>query len=96
MESTVLPPADQQRVAVALEEDAQVMSNTQLTELLQNEPPAIQQEVIRINTEARPVALQIALGIPILAGLLGLLNSFRMGRLPDLAPVSNAEGVALG
>jgi hypothetical protein len=96
MDSTVLPPADQQRVAVALEEDAQVMSNSALTELLKSEPPPVQQEVIRINTEARPVALQVALGIPILAGLLGLLNSFRMGRLPDLVPVSNTEGVALG
>jgi hypothetical protein len=96
MDSTVLPPADQQRVAAALEEDAEVMSNTQLAELLRNEPPAVQQEVIRINTEARPRALQVALGIPILAALLGLLNSFRMTRLPDLAPLSDAEGVSLG
>ena len=96
MDSTVLPPADQQRVAVALEEDAEVMSNTQLAELLRGEPPAVQQEVIRINTEARPLALQVALGIPILAALLGLLNSFRMSRLPDLAPLSDAEGVSLG
>src|SRR5215212_7227305 len=95
-DSTVLPPADQQRVAAALEEDAEVMSNTQLAELLRNEPPAVQQEVIRINTEARPRALQVALGIPILAALLGLLNSFRMTRLPDLAPLSDAEGVSLG
>src|SRR5215211_2027141 len=96
MDSTVLPPADQQRVAAALEEDAEMMSNTQLAELLRNEPPAVQQEVIRINTEARPRALQVALGIPILAALLGLLNSFRMTRLPDLAPLSDAEGVSLG
>jgi Major Facilitator Superfamily len=96
MESTVLPPADQQRVAVALEEDAEVMSNTQLAELLRSEPPAVQEEVIRINTEARPIALQVALGIPILAALLGLLNSFRMSRLPDLAPRPDAEGVSLG
>jgi MFS family permease len=32
--SSVLPPADQQRVAEVLEDDAQVMSNTQLQELL--------------------------------------------------------------
>jgi hypothetical protein len=81
---------------VALEEDAEVMSNTKLIELLEGEPPAVQQEVIRINTEARPMALQVALGIPILAALLGLLNSFRMSRLPDLTPLSNAEGASLG
>jgi hypothetical protein len=39
--STVLPPADQQRVAQVLEENAQFMSNTQLEELLVNQPPAI-------------------------------------------------------
>ena len=72
------------------------MTNTQLAELLRSEPPAVQQEVIRINTEARPVALQVALGIPILAALLGLLNSFRMSRLPELAPRPYAEGVSLG
>jgi MFS family permease len=94
--STVLPPGDQERVAVALEEDAQVMSNTQLTQLLEDEPPEIQAEIIRINTEARPRALQVALLVPMIAALLGLLSSFRMSRLPDIAPSSAAEGMALG
>jgi hypothetical protein len=57
--STVLAPADQQRVAVALEEDAQVMSNTMLTEPLAEEPPAVQEEILQINTDARPPALQV-------------------------------------
>jgi hypothetical protein len=95
-QSTVLPPSDKERVAVALEEDAEVMSNTQLIELLENEPPQIQAEVIRINTEARPLALQVALMVPIIAALLGLLNSFRMSRLPDIAPSSAAEGMSIG
>ena len=59
-------------------------------------PQDVQAEIIRINTDARPRALQVALLIPILAGLLGLLNSFRMMRLPDPAPSSAAEGMALG
>ena len=95
-ESTVLPPSDKERVAVALEEDAELMSNTQLIELLENEPPQIQAEVVRINTEARPLALQVALLVPIIAGLLGLLNSFRMSRLPDIKPSSAAEGMSIG
>ncbi|HEY6809620.1 MAG TPA: MFS transporter [Propionibacteriaceae bacterium] len=95
-ESTVLPPSDKDRVAVALEEDAEVMSNTQLIELLEGEPPQIQAEVIRINNEARPLALQVALLVPIMAGLLGLLNSFRMSRLPDVTPSSAAEGMSIG
>ena len=37
-ESTVLSPDQQQQVAVALEEDAQVMSNTQLQEVLAGQP----------------------------------------------------------
>ena len=57
-DSTVLPPDDKEQVAEALEEDAQVMSNTALDELLVDEPPAVSDEVIRINTEARPFALR--------------------------------------
>jgi EmrB/QacA subfamily drug resistance transporter len=93
--STVLPPAQQQQVAQALEENAELMTNTQLAELLVNQPPQIQEEIIRINTEARPIALQVALLIPLLAGLIGLFNSFRMMCLPDPTP-SGAEGTTLG
>ncbi|WP_430333455.1 MFS transporter [Rhodococcus sp. ACT016] len=78
--SAVLPPADQQRVAQVLEEDAQVMSNTELESLLAGQPAQIQDEIIRINTDARPLALQVALLVPVVAGLLGTLNSFRMTR----------------
>jgi hypothetical protein len=95
-DSTVLPPADQQRVAQALDEDAEVMSNTQLHELLVDQPEEIQDEIIRINTEARPLALQVALLVPLLAALIGLFNSFRMMRLPDPTPSSSAEGMAWG
>jgi EmrB/QacA subfamily drug resistance transporter len=93
--STVLPPAEQEQVATILDEDAQIMSNTQLDELLDSQPEAIQQEILRINTEARPRALQVALLIPIAAALLGLLNALRMLRLPDPRP-SDADGMILG
>ena len=94
--STVLPQADQQRVSQALEDDAEVMSNTQLEELLIGEPEEIQNEIIRINTDARPLALQVALLVPVLAGLIGLFNSFRMLRLPDPTPSGSVEGMAWG
>jgi EmrB/QacA subfamily drug resistance transporter len=90
--SAVLPPADKEQVAQALEDDAEVLTNTQLEELVADEPAPVSAEIIRINTEARPLALQVALVIPILAALLGLLNSFRMLRLPD--PVSSGTGEA--
>ena len=95
-DSTVLPPAEQQQVAQALEDDAEVMSNTQLDELLVGQPEDVQAEIIRINTDARPLALQVALLVPILAGLVGLVNSFRMMRLPDIKPSGSVEGMALG
>ena len=94
--STVLAPDEQQRVATALEHDAQVLSNTQLQELLAGQPQATRDEIVRINTDARPLSLQVALLVPILAGLLGLFNSFRMLRLPDPKPSGSVEGMALG
>ncbi len=94
--SAVLSSSEKSQVSSVLENDAEIMSNTQLTELLVTQPPATQAEIIRINTEARHIALQVALLIPILAGLLGLANSFRMMRLPDPDPSTSSEGMALG
>jgi LPXTG-motif cell wall-anchored protein len=95
-DSVVLPAADQQRVADALEDDAQIMSNTELEALVADEPKPVQDEIVRINTDARPRALQVALLIPLLAGLLGLFNAFRMMRLPDAVPRASVEGLAVG
>jgi hypothetical protein len=94
--STVLSSSEQQQVAHALETDAQIMTNTQLEQQLASHPEKVQKEIIRINTDARPLALQIALLIPILAGAVGLFNSFRMMRLPDPVPSEAAEGMVLG
>jgi Na+/melibiose symporter-like transporter len=89
--STVLPPAAQEQVSQALEDDAEVLSNTALQKQLEGQPQEIQDEIISINTDARPLALQVALLVPILAGLLGLLNGFRMMRRPDPTPSETAE-----
>ena len=86
--STVLTPAEQQRVATALEDDAQVMSDAQLNELLAGQPADVSEEIVQINEDTRPLALQIALVVPLLAGLIGLLSSFRMMRLPDPATLA--------
>jgi EmrB/QacA subfamily drug resistance transporter len=93
-DSSVLPPASQQQVADALEHDAEVLSNTQLQRQIADQPAEIQDEIVRINTDARPLALQVALLVPILAGLLGLINGMRMMRRPDPAP-SDAGEMAL-
>ena len=94
--STVLSGAEQQQVAKVLEHDAEVVSNTQLQKQLAGQPPKTQEEIIRINTQARHIALQVALLIPILAGLTGLIISFRMMRLPDPRQSGSGEQVVLG
>ena len=94
--SDVLAPAQQEQVADALEENAEVMTNTHLEELLAGQPAEVQEEILRINTDARPIALQLALLIPLIAALLGLVNGFRMTRLPDPEPSSAAESVLGG
>ncbi len=94
--SDVLPPGDQQRVAEVLEDDAQVMSDAQLEELLAGQPAAVQDEILSINTDARHLALQVALLVTLLASLLGVVNAFRMLRLPEPVPTAAAEGAVLG
>ena len=82
----------QQQVADVLEDDAEVMSNAQLEDLLADEPEEIQDEIIRINTDARPARLQVALLVPMAAGLLGLFNAFRKSASPTLSHGA-AEGM---
>ena len=94
--STVLSPAEQQQVAQALTDDAELMTNAQLDEQLVGQSPEVKAEIIRINTEVRPVALQVALLVPLIAGLLGLVASFRMAKQPDIVPSAAVEGVAFG
>lgn len=93
--STVLSPAEQQQVSQELDQDAEIMSNSQLEQQLAGQPADVQQEIISINTTARHRALQVALLIPLIASLIGLGNSFRMIRLPD-PKLSDAEGSVMG
>jgi EmrB/QacA subfamily drug resistance transporter len=95
-DSTVLPGRTQDHIATVLNENAEVMTNTQLDKELGVVPPRIKDEILRINTDARNRALQVALLVPLIAGLLGLLNSFRMLKLPDPKPSEAAEGMLMG
>ena len=94
--STVIPADQQEQIAQTLEDDAQVMSDTQINALLTEEPQAVQDEILRINTRSRDVSLQVALLVSVIASLIGLMNSFRMRRLPDLAPSGAVEETTLG
>ena len=94
--SDVLPPDDKEQVANVLEDDAEIMSDSGLQEQLAGQPPEIQAEIIAINDEARPQALQVALLVPLLVSVLGLFLSFGMMRLPDPSPSAAPESAALG
>src|SRR3954447_19107779 len=89
--STVLTGDQQQQVATALDDDAQIMSDANLEDVLAGQPSDVHDEIVRINTDVRPLALQVALLVPILAGLLGLLNGFRMMRREDPLPSPAAD-----
>jgi hypothetical protein len=93
--SDVIPTDQQAQIAAALEEDAEVVSDSQLDALLAEEPEDVQDELVSINREARDRALQVALLVPLLAGLVGLVNSFRMVRLPEIAGAAHHEGLDL-
>ena len=94
--STVIPPAQQQQIATELNTDAEVMSNTQLQQQIADEPQDVQDAVLSINTDARNLSLQVALLVPAIAALLGLANSLRMLRLPDITPAAPLDGVDFG
>jgi LPXTG-motif cell wall-anchored protein len=94
--STVIPPDQQQQISQTLEHDAQVMSNPQLDASLTGTTDEVRAEILDINARARDLSLQVALLVPVLAGLMGLVNAFRMMRLPEIAPSGSAEGTVLG
>ena len=94
--SDVLSPAQQEQVADGLEHNAEIMTNTELEQLLEGQTPAVQDEILDINEEARPIALQIALLVPLFAALLGILAGLLMTRLPDPQPSEAAEMLVAG
>ncbi|MDE0802732.1 MAG: MFS transporter [Acidimicrobiales bacterium] len=83
-DSEVLRAEERAGVAEALVNDARIMSNTDLVELIEENPtrPELREELVRINTEARPDALRLALLAPLIAGLVGLAVSTRLPRDP--------------
>jgi hypothetical protein len=93
--SDVIPPPEKDQIATTLENDAEVMSNSQLAQQLTGQPPAVEEAVVSINNDARNLSLQIA-PVPLLAGGLGFANSLRMMRLPEIKPSAAAEQAGLG
>ena len=94
--STVIPDDQKTTIATALEDNAEIVSDTQLQGVLVDEPAAVQAEILAINDQARALSLQVAMLVPALACALGLINGFRMVRLPDIEPASAHEGLDFG
>ncbi len=65
-------------------------------EQITGQPPEVEAAVLAINDDARNRSLQVALLVPLLASLLGLGNSFRMLRLPDVEPAADLDGLDFG
>ena len=91
----MIPESQQAQISQTLEHSAEVMSNSQLEQLISTEPPAIKEEILHINTVSRNRSLQVALLVPVAAGLLGIFFALRMRRLPDVAPHADIEGASL-
>ena len=79
--STVLSPEEQQQVSTVLEEDAEIMTNTGLEELLADEPPEVQDEVV---AHQHRLAVHRAAGRAVRADPRGPPR--RAQRVPDAAP----------
>jgi MFS family permease len=93
--STVIPPSQKAHVSQTMENSAEVMSDAQLHELIVHQPPAVEAEIVHINSLARDRSMQFALLVPVLAALIGLIAGFRMRRLPEIEPKASLEGLDL-
>jgi EmrB/QacA subfamily drug resistance transporter len=95
-QSTVLSGQQKDHVATELNKGAELMSDEQVMKQLEGQSNDTQKEILRINAAARHQALRVALVVPLAAAALGLLNGFRMMRLPDPKQSTAAEAAMLG
>jgi hypothetical protein len=91
--STVKSDSQKAQITQTMEHSTQVMSDAQLHELIIHEPPAVEAEIVHINSLARDCSMQWALLVPALAALLGLIAGFRMRRLPEITPKASLDGL---
>jgi len=93
--STVIPDAQKAQVSQTMEQSAEVMSDAKLQELIVQQPPAVEAEIVHINSTARDRSMQAALLVPVLAALIGLVGAIRMRRLPEIKPNADLTGLDL-
>ena len=78
-----------------VETDAEVMSNTQLQHQIADQPKAVQDAVLAINTDARNRSLQVALLVPTLPVSLAW-RRVPDAATPDIEPAAPIDGVDFG
>jgi MFS family permease len=95
MESTVIPEELKSDVIMALEQNIRFISTTELKSLLEDVPPDIAAEIIRINEIARISGMKSALLAAAIIGILGLVVSFFLPKkklVRDEMKTSSLEG----
>lgn len=73
--STVIPEDIKPEVISAVEENAQFLSNAELSAILKDTPPDISQEILRINEIARIDGIKASLWVLVIFAVIGLLTS---------------------
>jgi len=71
-DSTVLDGGQKEQLNAVFQQSVSAVSDQQVTEALEGQPPSVVDEVVRINAEARDRALGLALLTIALFGLIGL------------------------
>jgi MFS family permease len=95
-DSSVIPASQKSQISTELEDNAQVLSDSHIEQKLVGQPANVKDEIISINAQARNRSLQVALLVPIIAGAIGIINSLRMMKLPDIKPNPAAEAASIG
>jgi MFS family permease len=75
-QSTVLTPDQKTTISTAMEGSVSAVSDAQVQAALAGQPPAVVDEVVRINAAARTRALGLALLTVAIVGLVGLVATF--------------------
>jgi hypothetical protein len=90
----VLPPASKDQIATALQGDVSLLSDAQVQAALVGQPPAVANEVLRINEIARDRALGVAQLVLGLVAVLGLLVALRLPKEPSPTAAAANNGAA--
>ena len=95
--ATVIPTAQQEQIAKTLEDNAEVMSNTGARDVFSPTNPRTSMTRSFASTRNRATdRCRWRSSCPCSPAWFGLVNGFRMRRLPDIEPVASLEGLDLG